>query len=180
MLENNAVLKNILTRRSVRQFTGDPVKREDLLVLARAGFAAPSSRDTRHFSFVVVDDVNLVNKLAEGLPYAKMLLTAKHAIIVCSDMTLAHGGTSTDYWVQDCSAAAENILLAAHSLGLGACWTAAHPRPERVAFVKQTLGLSDNIMPLCVVAVGKPAGKNEPRDKFEPTRVHWNVWEKSS
>jgi nitroreductase len=179
MSENDPVLKNILTRRSVRQFTGEPVKREDLLALAKAGFAAPSSRDTRHFCFVIVDDGGLVNKLAEGLPYAKMLLTAKHAVIVCSDLSLAHGGSSTDYWVQDSSAAAENILLAAHALGLGACWTAAHPRPERVAFVKQALALPDNVMPLCVIAVGRPDGKVEPRDKFEPSQVRWNNWEKS-
>jgi nitroreductase len=180
MPENDTVLKNILTRRSVRQYTGEPVSREDLLALVGAGFAAPSSRDTRHFCFVVVDDLKLVTKLAEGLPYAKMLLTAKHAIIVCSDMSLAHGGTSTDYWVQDCSAAVENILLAAHSLGLGSCWTAAHPRSERVVFVREAVGLPDNVMPLCVIAVGRPAGKVEPRDKFELSRVHWNAWGKSS
>lgn len=179
MSKDNAVLNNILTRRSIRRYTGEPISRDNLLTLTKAGMAAPSSRDTRHFCFLVVDDEALVKKLAENLPYAKMLLTAKHAIIVCSDIALAHGGSSTDYWVQDCSAATENILLAAHSMGIGTCWTALHPRAERVAFVKQALGFPENVMPLCVIAVGISAGDEKPRDKFDPQRVHWNAWGKS-
>jgi len=170
------MMQMILTRRSIRRYTGEKVGREALEAMARAGMAAPTSRDTRHFRFVIVDDAALVEKLAAGLPYAKMLLTAKHAIIVCSDLSVAHGGIETDYWVQDSSAAAENVLLAAHALGLGACWTAAHPRPERVAFVREALGIPENVMPLCVIAVGKPSGEEKPRDKFDPNAVSWNSW----
>ena len=127
----NPVLDIIQRRRSIRRYSGKAVSRNDLELLVRAGMAAPSSRDTRHWYFVVVDDEGMIKKLGEGLPYSKMVLTAKHAIVVASDLTQAHGGAETDYWVQDCSAAVENILLAAQSLGLGACWTAAHPRPWR-------------------------------------------------
>jgi len=123
-----------------------------------------------------VDDEALVIKLCEGLPYAKMLLTAKHAIIVASDLSVAHGGAETDYWAQDSSAAAENILIAAQALGLGACWTAAHPREERVAHVKEVLGLPENVRPLCVIAVGVPSGEEKPRDKFDPSHVFFNKW----
>ncbi|MBF0522587.1 MAG: nitroreductase family protein [Candidatus Omnitrophica bacterium] len=169
-------MKAILERRSVRKYTGEAVSRDKLLMLAKAGMAAPTSRDTRHFHFIIIDNSVLINKLAEGLPYAKMLFTAKHAIIVASDLSIAHGGAETDYWLQDCCAAAENILLAAHALGLGACWTAAHPRAERVAFIKEALALPKNISPLCVIAVGVPAGEEKPRDKFDASHVSWNQW----
>ena len=170
------ILKTIFERRSIRKYTGDPVNRQQLMTLVQAGMAAPSSRDTRHFNFVIVDDAPTIDKLAAGLPYAKMLLTAKHAIIVVSDLSVAHGGAETDYWLQDCSAAAENILLAAQALGLGACWTAAHPRADRVAHVKTLLGLPEHAEPLCVIAVGVPAGEEKPRDKFDPAHVFWNQW----
>ena len=97
------MLKTIFERRSIRKYTGEPVSRDQLLTLAKAGMAAPTSRDTRHFNFVIVDDEEIVNKLAEGLPYAKMLFTAKHAIVVISDLMIAHGGAETDYWAQDSS-----------------------------------------------------------------------------
>ena len=180
MLEKNFFIQAVLSRRSIRKYTGETVSRKDLELIVRAGMSAPTSRDTRHFRFIVVDDPLIVQKLTEGLPYAKMLLTAKHAVIVASDLSVAHGGAETDYWLQDSSAAAENVLLAAHALGLGACWTAAHPRPERVAFVKETLKMPDNVMPLCVIAVGKPFGEEKPRDKFDPGHLFWNVWGKNT
>jgi nitroreductase len=172
------MLQTIFERRSVRKYTGAPVSREKLLTLTRAGMAAPSSRDTRHFNFVIVDDGAVIDKMVEGLPYAKMLATARHAIVVISDLDVAHGGASTDYWVQDCAAAAENILLAARVMELGTCWTAVHPREERVAFVQEVLALPGHVRPLCVIAVGVPSGEEKPRDKFDTTHVFWNRWGK--
>lgn len=169
-------MKAILERRSVRRYTGEAVDREKLTALVKAGMSAPTSRDTRHFVFLVVDDPAIVQKMSEGLPYAKMLASAKHAVVVASDLAVAHGGSGTDYWVQDCSAAAENVLIAARALGLGACWTAAHPRPERAQYVREVLGLPEQVMPLCVIAVGVPAGEEKPRDKFDQTKVFWNSW----
>lgn len=173
---DNLVLETIQQRRSVRRYSGKPVSRRSMEILVRAGMAAPSSRDTRHWYFIAVDDQGTIDKLAEGLPYAKMLLTARHAIVVASDLTQAHGGAETDYWIQDCSAAVQNILLAAQSIGLGACWTAAHPRPERMLYVKETLGIPQNVEPLCVIAVGYPSVNEKPRDKFDPARLLWNKW----
>lgn len=171
-------IRTILDRRSIRRYTKAPVSREILLQLAKAGMAAPSSRDTRHFRFIIVDDPSLIDALGTGLPYAKMLLTARHAIVVASDLSTAYDAASSDYWVQDCSAAAENILLAAKALGLGACWTAAHPRPERIALVKKILVLPQHISPLCVIAIGVPTGEDKPRDKYNAAHVHFNKWEK--
>ena len=168
-------LKTILDRRSIRRYTKAPVSREILLQLAKAGMAAPSSQDTRHFRFIIVDDPSLIDALGAELPYAKMLLTARHAIVVASDLNAAYDAAS-DYWVQDCSAAAENILLAAKALGLGACWTAAHPRPQRVTLVKKMLALPEHVSPLCVIAIGIPTGEDKPRDKYNAAHVHFNKW----
>ncbi|MBF0618676.1 MAG: nitroreductase family protein [Candidatus Omnitrophica bacterium] len=172
----NKIIETILVRRSVRKYTGEKVSRADLETMVRAGMAAPTSKDTRHLRFMVVDDAAKVERLTEGLPYAKMLLTAKHAIIVCSDLNIAYGGAEIDYWVQDSAAAAENVLLAAHSLGYGACWTGVHPRPERVAFLREFLGIPAHVMPLCAIAVGKSTGDEKPRDKFDPKSLFWNSW----
>ena len=174
------MIKTILNRRSIRKYTGDSVDRDKLISLAKAGMAAPTSRDTRHFNFVIVDDEAVIKTLLEGLPYSKMIKTAKHAIIVTSDLSVAHGGAETDYWIQDCSAAAQNITLAATALGLGACWTAAHPREERVNFVKKALELPENVNPLCVIAIGVPTGEEKPRDKFDSSHVFFNKWGKTA
>ena len=169
-------LDNIMTRRSVRHYTGAPVPVVALEKLVRAGMSAPSSQDTRHFRFIIVNDPELIRALGTSLIYSKMLLTAKHAIVVASDVTVAYGGRETEYWVQDCSAAAENILIAANTLGWGACWTAAYPRPERMKLVKDVLLLPEQVLPLCVIAVGWPSGIEKPRDKFNPNHVHYNTW----
>jgi nitroreductase len=175
------ILKAIFDRRSVRKYTGAKVKREKLEMLVKAGMAAPTSRDTRHFRFIIVDEPEMIDELVQGLPYAKMLATARHAIIVVSDLSIAYGGLETGYWLQDCSAAAENILIAAQASGLGACWTGVHPREERVEFLKELFNLPENIRPLCVIAVGIPTGEdNKPRDKFNPEHLFWNEWKQNS
>ena len=170
------VLETIQSRRSIRRYTGAPVSQELLTELVRAGMAAPTSRDSRHLRFIMVDDAAVIIRLMEGLPYAKMLATAKHAIIVLSDIAVAYGGLELDYWVQDSAAAAQNILLAAHALGLGACWTGVHPRPEREKFVRELFLVPETVMPLCVIAVGVPTGEDKPRDKFNPSHVSRNHW----
>jgi len=171
------LLKSIFERRSIRKYSGESINRDKLLNLAKAGMAAPSSRDTRHFYFIIIDDSALIDKLTEGLPYSKMVGSARHAIVVLSDLSIAHGGSETDYWAQDCSAAAQNILIASQAMGIGACWTALHPREERVSFVREALALPENIRPLCLIAVGVPAGGDAPRDKYDPSHVFWNQWE---
>ncbi|MBF0122863.1 MAG: nitroreductase family protein [Candidatus Omnitrophica bacterium] len=178
MAQKNPTLETIFTRRSVRRYTGEKICREDLELLVRAGMAAPTSKDTRHFFFIVIDDDKAIEKMTEGLPYAKMLITAKHAIVVCSDLSIAYGGAEIGYWIQDSAAAAENVLVAAHAMGLGACWTGVHPRPERVEFLRKEFSIPENVMPLCVIALGRPAGEDKPRDKFDPSHLFWNGWGK--
>ena len=105
-----------------------------------------------------------------ALPYAKMLAQAPCAVIVCGSPA------RSSYWYLDCSAAAENILLAAHSLGLGGVWTAAYPYAERMEAVRSNLALPEGILPLCVIPIGYPAAVGEPKRKFDAGRIHYNGW----
>ena len=168
--EANIVYENIMNRKSVRNYTPQPVKKELLDTLVRAGMAAPTSRDIRPWEFIIITDNEILQSLGEKLPFAKMLKETKQAIVVCGD------SIKSDAWVQDCSAATENILLAAESLGLGAVWTAAYPYPDRIKAVSETLKLPANIIPLCVIPLGYPAGKNTPKNKYNPSVIHYNVW----
>lgn len=166
----NPVLENILARKSVRQYTNRPVDPEKIDLLLRAGMAAPSGSDKRPWSFVVVQDRDRLDSMAAQLPYAKMLTKAPMAIVICGD-TLRSA-----LWEQDCCAVTENILLAAESMGLGAVWTAAYPYPERVAAVRKYIGLPENIVPLCVVPVGYPEGKQSPKDKYDASKIYYEQW----
>ena len=171
-------VETILSRRSIRRYTGEKIGRKELETIVRAGMSAPTSKDTRHLFFIVIDDAKTVEKVCEGLPYAKMLLTAKHAIIVLADLNLAHGGKEAPYWIQDCSATAENILIAAEALGLGACWTGIYPRVERVDCLRNLLGVPEHVVPLNIIVIGHPTGEDKPRDKFMPSRIYWDRWGK--
>lgn len=166
----NAVMENILSRKSVRNYTEQPVEREKVEALLRAGMAAPSARDKRPWEFVVVTDRATLDRMANGLPYAKMLKKAPLAIVVCGD------SEKSNLWEHDCSAATQNILLAAESMGLGAVWTAAFPYDDRVKVVSESLSLPENIKPLCVIPVGYPKGDHSPKEKWNPAKIHYNIW----
>ena len=173
---NKDALNVIYTRLSVRRFTGEKIRREDLMAMLRAGMSAPSAVNVQPWAFVVVTDRATLDKLCEALPYAKMLDKAGAAIIVCGvpekDDTYAK-----KYWVMDCSLASGNILLAAHALGYGAVWTAAYAEKDRMGSVRQILSIPENIIPLNVIPIGVPANKDEkPKDKFRQENIHWEKW----
>ncbi len=139
----------------------------------RAAMAAPSAGNQQPWHFVVIDDRALLDEIARFHPYAGMLKQAPTAIIVCGDASLEqHQG----YWVQDCSAAIENLLLAAHALALGAVWVGVYPREERVARMQELLGIPAEVTPLGLVALGYPAEQPEPADRFNRARIHRNGW----
>lgn len=171
MEQEKDALSVIYSRKSVRKYVeGKPVSEEDLQTLLKAGMSAPSGKDTRPWEFVVVDDRATLQAMAEELPYAKMLPKAPLAIVVCGD------SAKSSYWYLDCSAAAQNILLAAEALGLGAVWTAAYPYEERMKVVAQNIGLPPNILPLTVIPIGWPDGNFKPKDKYNAAKIHRNKW----
>lgn len=168
------VFKNIYERKSVRNYTGRQVSKEQLGMLVKAGMAAPTGRNVQPWQFIAVNDKAVLEKLTEALPYAKMLASAGAAIVVCGDLEIARAGNTEQLWVQDCSAATQNILLAAESMGLGAVWTAAHPYEDRIKAVVEALQLPEHVVPLNVIPVGYPTGVDKPKDKWKPERLHWN------
>jgi len=172
----NETQKTIMNRRSVRAYAAAPVSEELLTELVRAGMSAPSAVDARPWDFIVVTDKALLARLAEALPYAKMAAQAAAAIVVTGDLRRQHGGEDASYWLMDCSAATENILLAAESLGLGAVWTAVYPEAERVAAVRKLLGIPAHVVPLNLIPLGVPAVKPAAGDRYAPGLVHKNRW----
>lgn len=170
----DAVLENIFARRSVRSYTEQPVSRQILDTLARAGMAAPTGMAREPWAFVLIDQRSVLDSLAAGLPSAQMLKGAQAAIVVCGNTDKAPMEVDANYWVQDCSAATENILLAAQAVGLGAVWTGAWPRADRMAHVIKTLNLPSNLIPLNVIAIGYPKGDEQAKDKFKSENIFWN------
>ncbi|MDR1525636.1 MAG: nitroreductase family protein [Tannerella sp.] len=171
--KKDATLSVIHSRKSVRNFIpGKAVPAETLDTLVRAGMAAASAVNLQPWHFVVVDDRAVLDSLAAGLPYAKMLNHAPAAIVVCGDSAIKAGDLA--FWEFDCSLASGNILLAVEAMGLGAVWTAVHPDAARIATVREILHLPDNIIPLNVIPVGYPAGAAKPKDKYDPRKIHRN------
>ena len=169
-LKSKAVLENIAERKSVRKYLNKSVEEDKIDAILKAGMAAPSGMDRRPWEFIVVTNRGALDSMAAKLPYAKMLAEAPLAIVVCGDTTLS------SYWYLDCSAATQNVLLAAEALGLGAVWTAAYPYADRIDVVRQNTGLPENIMPLCVIPIGYPDGPQKAKNKFDPKRVHRDMY----
>ncbi|MEE4197025.1 MAG: nitroreductase family protein [Bacteroidales bacterium] len=167
------IIQGILTRRSIRKYDGREVSKAQIHELLKAGMYAPSARNQQPWHFLMIDDREMLNKISEIHPYAQMLQQAKWAIIVCGDEQLE---LSRGYWVVDCSAATQNILLAAHGLGLGAVWLGLHPRKERKDAIRDLLNLPRHIHPLSLIAVGYPAEQKELPERFKRERIHYNRW----
>lgn len=167
-----SVMKN---RKSVRNFSGRVIEKEKIDALLQAAMAVPSAVNMQPWAFIVVTDRTTLDNLCSGLPYAKMLDRAGAAIIVCAIPRKAHE-QSAELAVIDSTCASENILLAVEALGLGAVWTAAYPYNDRMNFVRQTLRIPDDIIPLNVIPIGYPAGENAPIDKFNEKNIHRDKW----
>lgn len=172
---NNKVIENILSRRSIRKYKDQMLKREEMDLLVRLGMAAPSARDERPWLFIIIDNNKILTQLADGLEYGKMLKNCGGAIVVCGE-TLLDNTMPPHYWVQDCSAATQNILLGAHSLHIGAVWLGIFPREHRIMHVKNTLKLPENITPLNVISLGYLIDKEKPKDKYDNSKIRYNNW----
>lgn len=165
----------ILRRRSVREYTTEPVDEETILLLLQAAMAAPTAINQKPWEFVVVTDADVLCRLREHLVFGRY--PAPCAIAVCGNRQFAHPASGWKYWEQDCSAATENLLIAATGLGLGAVWIGVHPLPSVVTPVSAILNLPEDVVPLSLVYVGHAATMPEPRTQFDPRRVHWQIYE---
>ena len=173
---NNDLIQLIMTRTSIRAFQDKPVSDETVEVLLKAAMAAPSAKNSQPWSFVVIRDRALLEKLGDSLPNAKMTATAPVALVICGVLEKALPGEAREYWIQDAAAATENFLLAVHALGLGAVWTGVHPISERIRILKDALHLPDGIEPFCLIPFGYPAVPASVKDKWDPSIVHQDTW----
>lgn len=163
----------IHTRRSVRAFSPRPISEEAILELLEAAMQAPSAGNEQPWQFVVIRDREILDAIPDISPYAPMCRVAPLAILVCGDMReVRHAG----YWVQDCSAATQNLLLMAHDLGFGAVWAGVYPNPERVSGFRQLLRLPEEIVPMALVVVGFPEQSGAPVPRFNSGRIHRDGW----
>lgn len=177
--KGKAAVENIMTRTSIRAYTAQPIAADTIEMLLKAGMAAPTAVNVQPWHFVVVNDKAKLEELAAANPRGgRMLNDAPLAIVVCGDLTKTLEGKGQEFWIQDCSAATENILLAAHALGLGAVWTAGYPMEERTSSLCATLKLPETIIPLCAIVIGHPAETPEPKDKWKPENVSYNEYQK--
>jgi len=175
VMENQAIT-NIMTRVSVREFTGEKISEAQIDTLLRAAMSAPSAINKQPWAFIVVTDEAVLAQLAEALPYSRCGNHPAIAIIPCGDLSKAIPGEMANFWINDVSAATENILLAAHAMGLGAVWTGLHPDMNRAKMVQEMLGLPEHIIPLCVVPIGVPAEQPEVKNKYKTENIHYNRW----
>lgn len=171
-----AAIENIMTRSSVRQYSEQAVSEATIDTILRAGMAAPTAVNKQPWEFIVINEPAAKDSLVSVLKYGKPIENAPVSIIVCGNMNEALEGDARDYWIQDCSAATENILLAAHAVGLGAVWCGVYPIMERVEGIRSALNIPSYLVPLNVIAIGYPAGPAEPKDKWKPEKVHYNAF----
>ena len=167
------ILTALHTRRSVRQYTDANISRDDVRVLLDAAMIAPSAGNARPWQFIVVDDPALLAKVPDIHPYVGMAAGAPLGILVCGEPAAEK---YPGYWVQDCSAAVQNLLLAAVGLGLGAVWTGVYPVEERVSRFRALLSLPETIVPLAFIVIGHTNVAAEKKSRYEPEKIHHNGW----
>ena len=172
--DSAVVMNNILTRTSIRKFQQRPVEQSKVLALLRAGMAAPSARDRRPWHFVVLNDTADIHAYAATMKHhGEMVAQTPLVIYACGDTTMMMPGQARDFWVEDVSCASENILLAAHAMGLGAVWTSVYPEARKVKGVSQALHLPGNLIPLNCILIGYPDEPPQPKDKWNEDKITW-------
>ncbi|MEA3353410.1 MAG: nitroreductase family protein [Campylobacterota bacterium] len=168
-------VETILSRRSTRNFNHKDISKEDINTILSCAMSAPTARNQQGFRFIVVDKQELLNKISQEIEHGKMCKDANKAIIVCYEIK---DETSELYWIQDASAATQNILLSSTALGIGSVWVALHPREQKINFIKDQFNLPDHIKPLSLIALGYKENFLKQIDRFDSSKVKYNNWDK--
>ncbi len=163
----------LLTRRSIRTYTAQSIEIAVLYELIRAACSAPSAGNQQPWDFVILDDKQLFRKIPAFHPNAKLIEDADKAILICANKKRER---YKQYSPIDCAAATQNLLLAAHAYGLGACWLGIYPREDRMEQMRTLLAIPKHILPFSLIALGYPAEKSRKLDRFDPQRIHINTW----
>lgn len=182
----DATIATIMQRKSVRSYNGDTIPADIMEKMLRAAVAAPSGMDIRPWHIVVMTDKSQYEKMFEGNGNMEKFMQSGAVVIFCADTTVTRPPRENPdapavtvpnpMWRDDMGACTENFLLAAEAFGLGAVWTACYPFQDRMATVADYLNLPGNVVPYCVVPVGYPTGDNQPKDKWDESRIHYNKW----
>ena len=167
----NLTLDSIFRRRSIRKYTDQPVEPEKLDLLLQAAMAAPSAMNCRPWEFIVVTDPGKLAKFRQRLIFGDR--NAPAAIVVCGNPALSANPAARLFWVQDCSAATQNILIAAVGLGLGTVWIGIHPVGVFVKTVRAIMSIPKSVTPLCVIYIGYPLNEKPARTQYNPQRIHY-------
>ncbi|MFA6770194.1 MAG: nitroreductase family protein [Bacteroidales bacterium] len=170
IMAQNPTLETIFKRKSVRSYTEQPVSNDDLVLLVKAGMAAPTGMNRQPWEFLVIQDKAKMVELSSKLPYGLMMKDAQALIVIIGNPE------TSPYWFLDCSAAAQNILLAAESIGLGAVWTAGYPYEDRMDAIASAFSIPSPYRPLCAIPIGYPKGEQTPKDKWKKEKLHMNEW----
>lgn len=165
----------ILKRRSIRSFEQRPVEEEKITTLLKAGMAAPSAVNSQPWEFVVVTEESILQKLRGAMEYGKIV--APLVIVPLGSPRVASSFVGETYWVQDCTAALENILIAAANIDLGAVWVGVYPRLKNMAAVREILNIPVDVFPLALLYIGYPAEQKPLHTKYKLERVHWQQYE---
>lgn len=167
-------MKAIINRRSIRQYTNQPVSDQQVKMLLEAAMYAPSAGNEQPWHFVVIRDRQILDKVPNYHPHASMIKQASVAILVCADTRLSK--YDVDYWIQDCAAATENLLVTVQDLGLGAVWLGVYPRQERVAGMRDLFNIPEQVIPFALIPVGYPAEHKDAENRYREDRVHLDRW----
>jgi nitroreductase len=168
------VLETILTRRSIRKYIKKDIPAELVDKILEAAMYAPTARNTQSWEFVVIKDRGLLDQLAVLHPYAKMLKYAPMAVLVCGNQSIEDNEA---YLNQNCSAATQSLMLAAHALGLGSVWLGVYPKAERIDPIRELLKIPAYVLPVSLVSVGWPDEVRETPDRFDRGKIHFNdIW----
>lgn len=167
----------IFSRRSIRKYKNQEVSDEQLELLLRAGMSAPSAMNSQNWEFIVIKNREHLIKLSELNPYHQMLKESALAIVVCGDLNKILG---EEYWQQNCSAAAQNILTMANSLGLGAVWLGVAPYEDKMQRLIDNLSLPENIKPLNIISIGVPDEFKSPNNNFDEKKIHYEKFSSDS
>ncbi|MFP4059104.1 MAG: nitroreductase family protein [Bacteroidota bacterium] len=167
------IMDILINRRSIRKYKNEKIERDTLEELVKAGMYAPSAVNKQPWHFIIVDDPLIMNRIADVHPNAQMLRHAAAAIVVVADKEASHGGV---YWPLDCSAATQNILLAAHGKGLGSVWLGVYPREERVKGLNDIFNLPEGKIAFSAISLGYPAEEKPVPERFHMEKIHFNTF----
>lgn len=167
------ILEAIYTRRSIRKYTGEPVSEQELETVLRAGFHAPSAHNLKPVDFIIIKDKSRFERIVSFHPYAKMLSQAEVCIIICGDQKKQE---MTGFLIEDCSAAIQNMLLAAHGIGLGAVWCGLYPVEELTSQMIETCSIPEGIIPVGMMILGRKGEEKKVFDRYDPTKLHYDKW----